>query len=490
MPKHPPGPTNFNAGIGLTWRHGLALWWNPLAYVTKLAETYGDLAFFRVFNSRLYVVNQPSLIREVLVVQQKSFRKLEHSRRVLGSSFGNGLILSEGEPWLRQRRRLAGIFDGTRMQRYADVTVRHTQQFLRRWRERRQINTAESLIELTMVIIGEILFHADLTERAPELGRTALTGATVFSQEEYSPCVLPDWLPLPGKRRKRQVNQVFRRLIGDLFDERSESRARRDDLLDLLLAAAALPVEQGGLTLDQAVDEAMVLFHGGYHSSSMALAWALHLLSQHPDVLDQVAAEADQVFGDRDPTLADVGQLRYTEMVLKESMRIYPPAWELFARENTTDIELGGYSIQKGGIFLIYPLVTQRDKRFFPDPMKFDPERFSPEREWAIPNMAYFPFGAGPHACIGKTLAMMEMTLILAMIAREFSLSQAKGQASQIRPQPLIAIRPQPEIVLSLQPRRQPAVTTELVSDCTAWRPSGEKRCRSPFASPTGFRGQ
>lgn len=463
--KHPPGPSNLNAGIGLTWRHGLALWWNPLAYVTHLAETYGDLAFFRVFQSRLYVVNQPRLIREVLVVQQKSFRKLEHCRRVLGSGFGNGLILSEGEPWLRQRRMLAGIFDGERMARYAEVTVKHTNRVLHCWGEKRQVNAAESLVELTMSIIGDILFHADLTEQAPVLGRTAMAGATVFSKEEYSPYVLPDWLPLPGKKRKREVNQLFRQLIGDLLRERQLLGVSRNDLLDLLLASVAMTPQHGGLSFDQAVDEAMTLFHGGYHSSSMALAWSLHLLSQHPEILEQVAAEADEVLCDREPTLEDVGRLSYTEMVLKESMRLYPPAWELFARENTTDVELGGYTIPKGGIFLIYPLITQRDGRFFPDPLKFDPERFSPDRERSIPNMAYFPFGAGPHVCIGKSLAMMEMTLILAMIAREFSLSQSASLARQIRPQPLIAIRPKPEVVLNLRVRRQPAASSLLTAN-------------------------
>jgi cytochrome P450 len=455
MSRHPPGPTNFNAGIGLTWRHGLSLWWNPLRYVTHLAETYGDLAFFRVFNSRLYLVNQPSLIREVLVVQQKNFRKLEHSRRVLGSGFGNGLILSEGEPWLRQRRLLAGIFEGSRMARYAEVTARHTRRLLSRWENEPQVNAAESLVELTLSIIGDILFHADLSADAPELGRAALAAAKVFSREEYSLCVLPDWLPLPGKYTKRRVNQMFRRLIGNLLRERQRSGRSENDLLDLLLSVIGAPAEQGGISMDQAIDEAMTLFHGGYHSSSMGLAWALHLLSQHPKILEQVAAEADQVLADREPVWEDAGQLRFTEMVLKESLRMYPPAWELFARENTTDVELGGYTIAQGGIFLIYPLITHRDRRFFPDPLQFDPLRFSPEREKSIPNMAWFPFGAGPHVCIGKSLAMMEMTLILAMIAREFRFSRPAGNAQEVQPRPLVAIRPNPDVVLLPRKRRQ-----------------------------------
>lgn len=455
MQIHPPGPKNYNARIGLTWRHGLELWFNPLAYVTKLARTYGDLAFFRVFNKRLYIVNHPSLIREVLIVQQKTFQKLAHSRNVLGSGFTSGPILSEGEPWLRSRRMLAEIFDGERMAGYADVTVKHTRRLLDRWRHERQIHTAEALVELTLSIIGDILFHADLSREAAGLREAALAGATVFAKEEYAPFVLPDWLPLPSKRIKREVSGMFRLMIGQLMYDRRQSSHRGDDLLELLLEATDRPAAEGGLTVEQAIDEAMTLFHGGYHSSSMGLTWCLYLLAQHPEIMERVAAEADAVLEDREPTLEDVPQLKYTEMVLKESLRIYPPAWELFARENTADVELGGYQIEKGGIFLIYPLVTHRDERFFPEPLKFDPERFSPEREKEIPYVAYFPFGAGPHVCIGKTLAMMEMTIILSMIARELSLKLPEGKRTQIQPQALIAIRPKPEIVLVPQVRRE-----------------------------------
>jgi cytochrome P450 len=461
MRQHPPGPKNYNERIGLTWRHGLELWWNPLAYVTKLAREYGDLAFFRVFNKRLYIVNHPSLIREVLIVQQKCFQKLEHSRRVLGSGFGNGLILSEGEPWLRSRRMLAEVFDGERMAGYADVTVKHTRRMLDRWRNGRQINTAETLVELTLSIIGEILFHADLSREAPRLGRAALAGATVFAKEEYAPFILPDWIPLPGKRIKREVSSMFRLMIGQLMYERRQSSHRGDDLLELLLEATDRPAAEGGISVAQAVDEAMTLFHGGYHSSSMGLTWCLYLLAQHPEIMERVAAEADEVIGDEEPTLEDVPKLKYTEMVLKESLRIYPPAWELFARENTADVELGGYQIEKGGIFLIYPLVTQRDERFFPDPLKFDPDRFSSERERQIPSAAYIPFGAGPHVCIGKSLAMMEMAIILAMIAREYLLKLPGERGTEIHPRPLIAIRPQPDLVLMTLVRRE--LSAELV---------------------------
>ena len=453
MRTQPPGPKDFNPHFGLTWRHGLALWWNPLEYVTKLASEYGDLTLFHVLGKRHYLVNHPSLIREVLVAQQKNFPKLDPAQRE-GSGFGSGPILSEGEGWLRSRQMLAEIFDGERMAGYADVTVRHTRRMLERWRQQGPIRAAESMVELTLSIIGEILFHADLSREAAELGEAALSGAAAFSSEEYAPIALPDWLPLPSKRIKREVSSMFRLKIGQLLHERRQSSHRQHDLLELLVEAVDRPAAEGGLTAEQAVEEALTLFHGGYNSSSMGLTWSLYLLAQHPDILERVAAEADEVLEDRDPELADVPRLTYTEMVLKESLRLYPPAWELFARENVADVELGGYQIEKGGVFLIYPLVTHRDERFFPEPLSFDPQRFSPRREREIPDLAYFPFGAGPHVCLGKTLAMMEMTLVLAMIAREFSLQLPAGNP-EVQPQALITIRPKPDVVLVPQVRRE-----------------------------------
>lgn len=167
--KHPPGPVNFNAGIGLTWRHGVSLWWNPIRYATWLGHTYGDLAFFRVFTRRLYLVNGPELIRDVLVAKEKSFRKHDRSRKVLGSGFGNGLILSEGPAWLRQRLALQPIFHHQMMEHYAQITVARTRQLIDAWRGRERVELDHDMTRLALTIIGEALFSADLSERAAHL---------------------------------------------------------------------------------------------------------------------------------------------------------------------------------------------------------------------------------------------------------------------------------------------------------------------------------
>ena len=348
--KNPPGPVNVLAGVGLTVRHWLSLWWNPLRYVTKLGHTYGDLAFFRVFNRRLYIVNSPALVRELLVVKQNSYRKMDRPREVLGSGFGNGLILSEGPGWLRQRRALQPIFSHQRLPHYASIVVAHTQRLLESWRGKPRVNLAEEMTRLAMTIIGEAMFHTDLVNQAPHFTRLAFEVTETYAREEFNLFLLPDWLPL-RRRRKAAIMREFRGLMRQLFAARRAAGDPGDDLLTVLLAAIDKPEEAGGMSEAQAIDEAMTLFNGGYHSSSMGLTWLLYTLAQHPEVYARVCAEVDEVLAGREPTAADLGALNYTNMVVKEGLRLYPPAWELFARENIEDVELGGYRIHAGAFF-------------------------------------------------------------------------------------------------------------------------------------------
>jgi len=461
--KNPPGPINFGAALGVTLRHGISLWWNPIRYLTWLGHTYGDLAFFRIFSRRVYLVNCPDLIRDVLVAKEKSFRKLDRARKVLGSGFGNGLILSEGPAWLRQRQALQPTFHQRMMARYVQITVARTRQMLDEWRGRQRIELDHEMTRLGLTIVAEALFNADLSPRAAHLARSAFELSTIYAGEEYNWFTLPDWFPLRSKRRKRTIVAEYRGLMRELMAKRraADSRgadspgaeSRPDDLLDVLLRALDLPESDGRMSEAQAVDEAMTLFNGGYHSSSMGLTWMLFELARHPEIAIRVRAEVDAVLAGRDATLADLATLRYTASVVKECLRLWPPAWELFARENVADVELGGYHIAEGGIFLIHPFVTQRDGRFFPDPLRFDPERFSPEREQSISHFAYFPFGRGPHACIGSAFASMELTLVLATLMQHIQWRLVPGQPAEVQPKPRVAIRPERPIWLQPQAR-------------------------------------
>jgi cytochrome P450 len=429
------------------------MWWDPIGYLTWLGHTYGDLAFVRVFTRRVYLLNGPAPIHDVLVAKEKHFRKFDRARHVLGTAFGNGLILSEGPDWLRQRRALYAAFHQPMMARYAHIMVARARQLIDEWRRQDRVELDHDMTRLALTIIGESLFSADLAPRSAHFARLAYELSTIYGAEEYNLFTLPDGFPLPSKRRKRAIVSEFHTLIRKLMAERRAASSHGDDLLTLLLDAIDRGEADGGMSEAQALDEAMTLFHGGYHSSSMGLAWLLFELTKHPQVVARVRAETDEVLAGRDATIADLPALRYTAMVVKEGLRLWPPAWEMFARENTADVELGGYRIAKGGIFLIHPFVTQRDPRFFPDPLRFDPQRFAAENDRAVSPFTYFPFGRGPHACIGATFASMEMTLVLATLVQHIQWRLAPGQPADVPPRPRMAIRPAAPIWIQPQAR-------------------------------------
>jgi len=216
-----------------------------------------------------------------------------------------------------------------------------------------------------------------------------------FIREIHSVFTLPDFLPLPSKKRKRSAIQVFDRLIRDIIQQRRASGHDKGDLLSMLLLAIDQEGDGTGMTDQQVRDEAMTLFTAAFHANSMALTWTWYLLATHPEVYERMTEEIDSVLGQRTATFADVERLPYTQSILKESLRLYPPAWALFCRQAHTAVELGGYRVPRGSWVFLFPYVTHRDCRFFPDPTRFDPERFSPERVKDIPQYAYFPFGAG-----------------------------------------------------------------------------------------------
>jgi cytochrome P450 len=253
---------------------------------------------------------------------------------------------------------------------------------------------------------------------------------------------LPTWLPTPYQRRKRWAMRLLDDTIRRIIRERRATGEDRGDLLSMLLLAVDNEDDGQGMTDEQARDEAMTLLLAGHDTTAAGLVWTWYLLARHPEVAARVVEEIDQVLGDRTATAADVPQLRYTEMVLKESLRMYPPAIGTFNRQAITDVEIGGYLLKKGALVHILSYVLHHDERWFPEPERFDPERFAPGRVEAIPPYAYVPFGAGPRVCIGNTFAMLEMTLILATILRQFHPTLAPGQG---KPRRLVQMSLRPE---------------------------------------------
>lgn len=438
MNQLPPGPKDALLGLGNVMR----LWKDPLGFLRELGS-YGDLASCRLPlpPCRLYLVNHPDLVREVLITQAKSFCKLEKQTRVLKQFSGDGLLASEGELWKRQRRLVQPAFAARRMGRYAQVVVDHTRRMLDGWQSGTVHNLPEDMRLLTLAIIAKALFDVELTGQAARLSEVSQILTETTLREVSSFFTLPDWLPLPAKRRKRWAIETLDHLIRGIIRDRRASGQDKGDLLSMLLLAVDEEDDRQRMTDQQAHDEAKSLFNAGHETVSAALTWTWYAIARHPEVETRLVQEVESVLGDRLPTIDDVPRLTYTGMVVKESLRLYPPVWGLAIRKATGPVQLAGYEVPQGSWVFLSPYVTQRNPVFFENSDQFDPQRFAPDRAETIPPYAWFPFGAGPHVCIGNTLAMMEMTLVIATILQQFRLTLAPGQG-EVALKPDIILRP------------------------------------------------
>jgi cytochrome P450 len=292
---------------------------------------------------------------------------------------------------------------------------------------------------LTLAIAGKTLYGADVAAEADEIGGALTTALEAFKRLTNPLGPLLDRLPLPTTLRVRRASERLDATIYRMIDVRRRSGEDRGDLLSMLLAARDDEGDGGGMTDRQLRDEALTLFLAGHETTANALAWTWHLLAHHPDAEARLHAELDAVLAGRLPAADDLPRLPYTRAVLAESMRLYPPAWTI-GREPLEEFEAGGYRIRAGSVVLVSPWITHRDPRWWTEPGRFDPERWTPEREAEQPRFAYFPFGGGPRKCIGEGFAWTEGILVLATLAQRWRLRHAPG--TQVGRQPLITLRP------------------------------------------------
>jgi cytochrome P450 len=381
-----------------------------------------------------------------LVTKADSFPKAERDITILSKFLGNGLLTSEGDFHKKQRKLAQPVFHRQRIQSYAETMVAYTNQVVGNWRDGESHQICDEMMSLTMFIVAKTLFDADMDDMAGEVETIgqAIEDLQAISNAEYRTfIILPEWVPTRNNRLRKKGRAVMYGIIDRLIAERRATAvngriADTGDLLSMLLLAQ----DEDGRTMsdNQVRDELVTLFAAGHETTSNALAWSWYLLSQHPDVEARLHQEVDEVLNGRLPTLQDLPQLPYTEMVLKEAMRLYPPAWTLNTRQAVEDTAVGDYLIPKDRLIFVSPYVMHRRPEFFPDPERFDPERFTPENEKELPRYAYVPFGAGPRVCIGNSFAMMEAHLILATIAQRFRLALDPNQEIELNP--LITLSP------------------------------------------------
>jgi len=424
---------------------------DPLAFLTRAARQYGDVARFRMGPVELHLLNRPEWIRDVLVTHAASFHKgrgLERAKRLLGE----GLLTSEDPVHLRQRRMMQPAFHQQRIAGYGAVMVELAERLADRWAAGETRDIAREMTRLTLAIVGRTLFDADVEGEADEIGAALTASLEQFGRTITLPFYeIFDRLPLPSNRRFEKARRRIDATIARMIAHRRRAPGRGTDLLSLLVAASDPEGDGGGMTDAQVRDEAVTIFLAGHETTANALAWTWYLLSRNPPAEERLHAELDAVLGGRAPSVEDLPRLAYTERVLAESMRLFPPAW-IIGRRAMAPYSVGGFDIPQGSIVVASQWVTHRDPRFFPEPERFEPDRWLPEAKEARPKFSYYPFGGGPRVCIGEGFAWMEGILALATIARRWRPRLVAGQ--RVEPAPSITLRPKHGIRMTLERRR------------------------------------
>ena len=412
--QRPPGP-NFFPYIGGVIAMKRT---NPPSFFLNLARTYGDVVWYQLAGTNVYQLSHPDHIQELLVSNIHVYHKGDMDKRVLRQSLGNGLVLSDGDFWKRQRKLVAPAFHSKRIESYAETMVDFAGKVMSGWTDGTRIEMHREMTRLTLYIVSKTLYDTDVTESADGIGELVTTLAHIGNQQYTQGFVPPSWLPIPQVTEARRAVQALNGIMMPIIEARRQSGEDRGDLLSMLLQSQD---EDGSQMTDQQVrDEAVTLFLAGHETTSNALSWTWALLSQHPEAEARLHAELDAVLGDRPPTFADLPKLTFTDAVFKEAMRLYPPAWALTGRQPQEDVQLAGYTIPKNSVVITFPYVVHRDARWFENPDAFRPERWLDGLEKRIPKYAYFPFGGGPRVCVGNQFAMMEGKLILAALASRY----------------------------------------------------------------------
>lgn len=411
---------------------------DSLAFIERAQREYGDIVWMRFLYVPALFLYHPSEVEYVLATNSKNFIK----SMTLRSNFfhrlvGNGLLTSEGEEWKRQRRLSSPAFHRDRIEAYASTMVEFTERLTSSWREGETRDMHRDMMRLTLEIVVRCLFKADVSRDVDDVGDTLKELVKPFASQASLKWILNNRLPTPYHFRFHALAKKIDTVVYRIIAEHRASGKDEGDLLSMLLAARD---EDGSQMSDRQLrDEVMTLFLAGHETTALTLAWSWYLLGTNREAEKRFHAELDEVLGGRAPTMADLPRLKFTEQIAKESMRLYPPAFGL-GREAIEDCEIGGYHVPAGTQVFLFQWSTQRDPRFYDEPLAFKPERWTEEFVATLPKYAYFPFGGGPRGCIGASFAMMEIILCLATIGQKFRLELVPDHPVEIYP--AMSLRP------------------------------------------------
>jgi cytochrome P450 len=423
-----------------------------LRFQMGIHQRYGDIVRWRVAHVTLYQVTHPDHLQHVLHDNHRNYTKGTLFRGLLSPMIGNGLFVSEGDFWLRQRRLMQPAFHRKYIAAFGQSMVEQTQTMLQHWAARprpdQPLDIAEEMMALTLNIVTRALFGADVSADTGVVYDAFSTTSEHLIHRFDVPWYPPEAIPTPRNRRFVASRQALDAIVFRLIDEHTAHGEDTGDLLSLLIHARD---EETGATMNrmQLRDEVMTLLLAGHETTANALTWGWYLVSQHPDVERRLHSELRAVLGGRAPGAEDLPNLPYTRMVVEESLRMYPPVWATH-RQAIADDEIGGYHIPAGTILDLVAYVTHHRPDVWENPEVFDPERFSPERSKGRSRYAFNPFSAGPRQCIGLGFAMTEAQIVLATVAQRYRLELPAGQ--QVVPFPQLTLRPRDGLPMLLHP--------------------------------------
>ena len=465
MPPRPPGPR------GLPWLGtSFMASRDSTKTLTRWARDYGDIVYYHFLDFHFYVLFHPQHIEQVLLGKTGNFIKGLTSR-ANPELFGNGLLTSDGDFWRRQRRLSNPAFHRESLARYADITVEEAAKLTESWKDGEKRNIHNDMMNVTLRIVLRSLFGADLREHMRVI-EPALEAIMISSSGFNS---IAFFLRIPTPTRKlhflavQKLNDIVYGLIASGREKLKSAEATAPnangakDLLTLLLTARD---DEGNSMSDQQLrDEVITLLLAGHETTALNLSWTWYLLAQHPEVEQKLYAELDAVLGTRPPVVSDLPKLQYTDRVIRETLRLYPPAWRVF-RRTEEPFQVGDYLLPPGSNIVLSQWVTQRDPRWFTQPERFNPDRWCEETAAKLPRFAYFPFGGGPRVCIGAGFAMMEATLLLAAIAQRYRIRL--GPHQRVEPLASITLRPRNGIRVTLEQRMRTPFASDRTSGAKA----------------------
>ena len=418
---------------------------DPLAFTTRCAREYGEIVPIQMAGELFCLLSNPAHITEVL----KDWRLFTKAQdlKLLSRLLGTGLLTSEGSFWQRQRRLTQPIFKQKRIDSYGEVMVEYTQRMLAHWQPGAVLDVHEEMMRLTLNIVMKTIFDQDIGDGDAHKVAEALEETMTWFVEKSAALLAGDERTTPADARYQAAIAQLDATIYAMIDYRRQIEHPGNDLLGMFMQV--VDADDGSRMTDKQLrDEAATLMLAGHETTANTLAWTWLLLGQHPAVWAQLDQELKTVLQGRSPTFADLPQLPYTTMVIKEAMRLYPPVTDV-TREASADCEIGGYHIPKGTTLICSQWVMHHDPRYFDQPAVFNPSRWADEFEKSLPRGVYFPFSDGPRVCIGKGFAMMEAVLLLATIAQSFQLQLDPTHV--VEPQASVTLRPKTGIRVVLK---------------------------------------